>query len=109
MIQTYGDTIHSLVERRNYRGTFMLGFRPVETRYIPQRLLASKYIDHCVGNVAELGAMNRWNEFYERVLGLYNLVSFSTTRLSLTEYSACSCPRWSPTAMAACKFPSTSP
>ena len=84
-IQTYGDTIHSLVERRNYRGTFMPGFRPVETRYTPAPV-GLKYIDHCVGNV-ELGAMNRWVEFYERVLGFYNLVSFDDKAIS-TEYSA---------------------
>jgi 4-hydroxyphenylpyruvate dioxygenase len=84
-IQTYGDTIHSLVERRNYRGTFMPGFRSVETRYNPTPV-GLKYIDHCVGNV-ELGAMNRWVEFYERVLGFYNLISFDDKAIS-TEYSA---------------------
>jgi len=84
-IHTYGETIHSLVERRNYRGAFMPGFRRVETRYQPAPV-GLKYIDHCVGNV-ELGAMNRWVEFYERVLGFYNLVSFDDKTIS-TEYSA---------------------
>jgi 4-hydroxyphenylpyruvate dioxygenase len=84
-IHTYGETIHSLVERRNYRGAFMPGFRRVETRYQPAPV-GLKYVDHCVGNV-ELGAMNRWVEFYERVLGFFNLVSFDDKTIS-TEYSA---------------------
>jgi 4-hydroxyphenylpyruvate dioxygenase len=84
-IQTYGDTIHSLVERRNYRGAFMPGCQRVESRYNPPSV-GLKYIDHCVGNV-ELGAMNRWVEFYERVLGFYNLISFDDKAIS-TEYSA---------------------
>jgi 4-hydroxyphenylpyruvate dioxygenase len=84
-IQTYGDTIHSLVERRNYRGAFMPGYRRIETRYNPPPV-GLKYIDHCVGNV-ELGAMNRWVGFYERVLGFYNLISFDDKAIS-TEYSA---------------------
>src|SRR5215469_982198 len=84
-IQTYGDTIHSLVERRNYRGAFMPGCLRVESRYNPPSV-GLKYIDHCVGNV-ELGAMNRWVQFYERVLGFYNLISFDDKAIS-TEYSA---------------------
>ncbi len=63
----------------------MPGFRPVETRYNPAPV-GLKYVDHCVGNV-ELGAMNRWVEFYERVLGFYNLISFDDKAIS-TEYSA---------------------
>ncbi len=54
-IHTYGDTIHSLVERKNYRGLFMPGFVPKESRHKPA-LTGLKYVDHCVGNV-ELGAM----------------------------------------------------
>jgi 4-hydroxyphenylpyruvate dioxygenase len=84
-IQTYGDTIHSLVERRNYRGAFMPGCQRVESRYNPPSV-GLKYIDHCVGNV-ELGAMNRWVQFYEHVLGFYNLISFDDKAIS-TEYSA---------------------
>jgi 4-hydroxyphenylpyruvate dioxygenase len=84
-IHTYGDTVHSLVERRNYRGAFMPGFRRLEPRYAPPGV-GLKYIDHCVGNV-ELGAMNRWVEFYQHVLGFYNLISFDDKAIS-TEYSA---------------------
>jgi 4-hydroxyphenylpyruvate dioxygenase len=84
-IQTYGDTIHSLVERRNYRGAFLPGFKRVESRYNPPPV-GLRYVDHCVGNV-ELGAMNRWVNYYERVLGFYNLISFDDKTI-FTEYSA---------------------
>ena len=84
-IQTYGETIHSLVERRNYRGTFMPGFVDMKPLYAPPPV-GLKYIDHCVGNV-HLGKMNEWVEFYSRVLGFYNLMSFDDKMIS-TEYSA---------------------
>jgi 4-hydroxyphenylpyruvate dioxygenase len=84
-IRTYGDTIHSLVERRNYRGAFMPGFRPVAARFAPPEV-GLMYVDHCVGNV-ELGKMNEWVGFYERVMGFKNLVSFDDKDIS-TEYSA---------------------
>jgi 4-hydroxyphenylpyruvate dioxygenase len=84
-IQTYGDTIHSLVERRNYRGAFMPGYVRAESQCAPPPV-GLKYVDHCVGNV-ELGAMNRWVSFYERVMGFYNLISFDDKDIS-TEYSA---------------------
>jgi 4-hydroxyphenylpyruvate dioxygenase len=84
-IRTYGDTIHSLVERRNYRGLFLPGFQPIKSRYQPESV-GLRYVDHCVGNV-ELGQMNAWVEFYERVMGFKNLVSFDDKDIS-TEYSA---------------------
>ena len=84
-IHTYGDTIHSLVERKNYRGLFMPGFVPKESRHKPA-LTGLKYIDHCVGNV-ELGAMNKWVAFYEHVLGFTNILTFDDKTIS-TEYSA---------------------
>jgi 4-hydroxyphenylpyruvate dioxygenase len=84
-IQTYGDTIHSLVERTNYRGPFMPGFVAVNSRSTPAPI-GLQYVDHCVGNV-ELGAMNTWVEFYSRVLGFFNLISFDDKAIS-TEYSA---------------------
>ncbi len=84
-IRTYGDTIHSLVERKNYRGLFMPGFRPAESPYAPAAV-GLQYVDHCVGNV-ELGAMNRWVQFYQDVLGFKNLISFDDKDIS-TEYSA---------------------
>ena len=84
-IRTYGDTIHSIVERKAYTGHFMPGFRKVESPYMPSEV-GLKYVDHCVGNV-ELGKMNHWVEFYSRVLGFYNLLSFDDKTIS-TEYSA---------------------
>ena len=84
-IRTYGDTIHSLVERRNYRGLFMPGFRAVTPRYQPAPV-GLKYVDHCVGNV-ELGRMNTWVEFYGDVMGFRNLLTFDDKDIS-TEYSS---------------------
>jgi 4-hydroxyphenylpyruvate dioxygenase len=84
-IGTYGDTIHSIVERRNYRGLFLPGFVAMSSPFhaVPTGL---KYVDHCVGNV-ELGKMNEWVEFYSRVLGFFNLLSFDDKDIS-TEYSS---------------------
>ncbi len=84
-IQTYGDTIHSLVERKNYRGLFLPGFRPVTPHYRPSSV-GLQYVDHCVGNV-ELGQMDVWVSYYERVMGFRNLISFDDADIS-TEYSA---------------------
>jgi len=84
-IRTYGDTIHSIVERRNYRGLFMPGFVGVQSPYMPIGT-GLKYVDHCVGNV-ELGKMNSWVKFYEDVLGFTNILSFDDKTIS-TEYSA---------------------
>jgi 4-hydroxyphenylpyruvate dioxygenase len=84
-IETYGDTIHSLVERRNYTGTFLPGFKPVSSRFKPEPV-GLQYVDHCVGNV-ELGAMNRWVSFYQDVMGFRNLISFDDKDIS-TEYSS---------------------
>jgi 4-hydroxyphenylpyruvate dioxygenase len=84
-IHTYGDTIHTLVERRNYRGLFMPGFQPVKPRYSPSPV-GLQYVDHCVGNV-ELGAMNKWVAFYQDVMGFRNLISFDDKDIS-TEYSS---------------------
>ena len=84
-IRTYGDTIHSLVERRRYRGLFMPGFRPVEPHYQPAPV-GLKYVDHCVGNV-ELGKMNVWVQFYGDVMGFRNLLTFDDKDIS-TEYSS---------------------
>ncbi|MEX2181871.1 MAG: 4-hydroxyphenylpyruvate dioxygenase [Gemmatimonadaceae bacterium] len=84
-IRTYGDTIHSIVERRNYRGLFVPGFRAAASPFQAEPV-GLKYVDHCVGNV-ELGKMNHWVDFYSKVLGFYNLLSFDDKTIS-TEYSA---------------------
>src|SRR4051812_34546158 len=62
----YGDTIHSLVERKNYRGLFLPGFRAVSNPHYAPEPVGLKYVDHCVGNV-ELGKMNAWVDFYAHV------------------------------------------
>jgi 4-hydroxyphenylpyruvate dioxygenase len=84
-IRTYGDTIHSLVERRGYHGLFMPGFRPVKPHFQPPPV-GLKYVDHCVGNV-ELGKMNVWVQFYADVMGFRNLLTFDDKDIS-TEYSS---------------------
>lgn len=84
-IATYGETIHSIVERKNYKGFFLPGFVPKTSEFEPGPV-GLKYVDHCVGNV-ELGKMNEWVSFYERVLGFYNLLTFDDKDIS-TEYSA---------------------
>ncbi|HET7632916.1 MAG TPA: 4-hydroxyphenylpyruvate dioxygenase [Gemmatimonadaceae bacterium] len=84
-IRTYGETIHSLVQRKGYKGAFLPGFVPVEPVF-QGKSVGLKYVDHCVGNV-ELGAMNTWVKFYEDVLGFYNLISFDDKAIT-TEYSA---------------------
>jgi 4-hydroxyphenylpyruvate dioxygenase len=81
----YGETVHSLVERKNYRGLFMPGFVAVEPRFAPTEV-GLEYVDHCVGNV-ELGKMNEWVEFYAHVMGFRNLLTFDDKTIS-TEYSS---------------------
>ena len=84
-IKTYGDTIHTFVERKNYEGVFLPGYQPRKSAYASTSV-GLKYIDHCVGNVA-LGDMNRWVEFYEQVMGFKLLLTFDDKDIS-TEYSA---------------------
>lgn len=84
-IKTYGDTIHTFVERRNYSGIFLPGYQP-RNNALHVEPIGLQYIDHCVGNV-ELGQMNKWVDFYERVMGFNLLVTFDDADIS-TEYSA---------------------
>lgn len=84
-IHTYGDTIHTFVERKNYTGPFMPGFVAVDDGYSTEDV-GLLYVDHCVGNV-ELGHMNEWVEFYENTLGFKLLLTFDDKDIS-TEYSA---------------------
>ncbi|HVT38858.1 MAG TPA: 4-hydroxyphenylpyruvate dioxygenase [Gemmatimonadaceae bacterium] len=84
-IATYGDTIHSIVERRSYKGLFLPGFRAATSPCKPAPT-GLKYVDHCVGNV-QLGKMNEWVDFYARVLGFHNILTFDDKDIS-TEYSA---------------------
>lgn len=84
-IGTYGDTIHTLVERGSYRGLFLPGFQAVTPHFQPSDV-GLKYVDHCVGNV-ELGQMNRWVGYYADVMGFRNLITFDDSDIS-TEYSS---------------------
>ena len=84
-IATYGDTIHTFVERGDYGGLFLPGFQPWEAHWRPQPV-GLKYVDHCVGNVA-LGEMDAFVDFYAKVMGFKNLISFDDEAIS-TEYSA---------------------
>jgi len=83
-IMAYGDTIHTFVERKNYRGVFAPGFVPYDAPPGISTGLAA--VDHMVGNV-ELGAMNHWVDFYARVMGFHQLAAFTDDDIS-TEYSA---------------------
>jgi 4-hydroxyphenylpyruvate dioxygenase len=85
-IAAYGDTIHSFVERRNYRGVFLPGFVPLEHADSVARPVGLKYIDHMVGNVG-WGAMNTWVDFYRDVMGFRLYQHFDDKDIS-TEYSA---------------------
>ena len=84
-IYTYGETVHLFVERKNYTGAFLPGYIPWKPHYNPPAA-GLLYVDHCVGNVG-------WNqmqprvEFYERVMGFRNILSFDDNDIS-TEYSA---------------------
>lgn len=84
-IAIYGDTIHTFVERKNYGGIFMPGFKAMPEDHLSQPV-GLKYIDHCVGNV-ELGAMNKWVEFYMNVMGFRLYQHFDDKDIT-TEYSA---------------------
>lgn len=85
-IATYGDTIHTFVERDEYDGLFMPGFEPHgDTDWIPEPV-GVKHVDHCVGNVRE-GDMDKWVEYYAQTMGFYNMLHFTDQDIS-TEYSA---------------------
>ena len=84
-IHTYGDTVHLFVERKNYAGVFMPGYRKWESHYNPTDT-GLLYVDHCVGNVG-WNQMNPWVKFYEEVMGFQNILTFDDHDIS-TEYSA---------------------
>lgn len=84
-IKTYGDTLHTFVQRDAYNGPFLPGFEAYESKVF-RGDVGLQHIDHCVGNV-ELGEMNQWVKFYEDVLGFKLLITFDDQDIS-TEYSA---------------------
>ncbi|MEO7311529.1 MAG: 4-hydroxyphenylpyruvate dioxygenase [Chitinophagaceae bacterium] len=85
-IHTYGDTVHLFIERKNYSGDFMPGFRSWGNPYYHPEETGLLYVDHCVGNV-DWDGMNPWVKFYEEVMGFRNILTFDDNDIS-TEYSA---------------------
>ena len=85
-IATYGDTLHLFVQRDGYAGAFLPGYeqRDEASRDPDSMLLMA--VDHIVGNV-ELGHMQEWVSYYERVFGMTEMIHFSEEAIS-TEYSA---------------------
>jgi 4-hydroxyphenylpyruvate dioxygenase len=88
-IATYGDTRHTLVDRSRYTGAYLPGYVEKTSSFVkregaPKRLFQA--IDHVVGNV-ELGAMDQWVEFYNRVMGFTNMAEFIGEDIA-TDYSA---------------------
>ena len=84
-IETYGETVHLFIERKNYTGVFMPGFKKWENIYNPTET-GLLYVDHCVGNVG-WNQMNPRVKFYEDVMGFKNILTFDDNDIS-TEYSA---------------------
>src|SRR5690606_39449465 len=85
-IHTYGDTVHLFIERKNYSGAFMPGYREWSLPHFSSEETGLLYVDHCVGNVG-WNQMNPWVKFYEEVMGFRNILSFDDEDIS-TEYSA---------------------
>lgn len=82
-IRTYGDTIHSFISSKGYSGEFLPGFMPAPIAGASTGIVM---VDHMVGNV-ELGKMNHWAEWYQRVMGFSRYITFDDKDIS-TEYSA---------------------
>ncbi len=84
-IQTYGDTVHIFIERKNYQGVFLPGYQQWHSIYNPPET-GLTYIDHMVGNV-DWGEMNIWAKFYQDVMGFANIITFDDKDIT-TEYTA---------------------
>src|SRR6188508_1125235 len=85
-IHTYGDTVHLFIERKNYNGQFMPGYREWSNHYYQPTETGLLYVDHCVGNVG-WNQMDPWVNFYQDVMGFRNILTFDDKDIS-TEYSA---------------------
>jgi 4-hydroxyphenylpyruvate dioxygenase len=85
-IGTYGENVHTFVNRHEYDGPYLPGYQAIVPNGRPAEGLGLRQIDHVVGNV-ELGRMEHWVEFYERTMGFTELIHFSDEAIS-TEYSA---------------------
>ncbi len=84
-IHTYGETVHIFVERKNYNGIFLPGFQKWESHYNPEPV-GIKFIDHMVGNV-DWNEMNQWCQFYAKVMGFAQIISFDDNDIS-TDFTA---------------------
>ena len=84
-IYTYGETVHIFVERKNYKCVFLPGYKPWTSHYNPEPV-GLKFIDHMVGNV-DWDEMNTWCEFYGKVMGFAQIISFDDKDIS-TDYTA---------------------
>jgi len=84
-IHTYGETVHVFVERSEYKGVFLPGYRKWESDFKTETA-GLKYIDHMVGNVG-WNEMNKWCEFYAKVMGFAQIISFDDKDIS-TEFTA---------------------
>ncbi|MEV7129032.1 4-hydroxyphenylpyruvate dioxygenase [Streptomyces sp. NPDC093260] len=85
-IATYGETRHTLVDRSGYTGPYLPGYVAAKPIVEPPAKRSFQAVDHCVGNV-ELGRMNEWVEFYNKVMGFTNMKEFVGDDIA-TEYSA---------------------
>lgn len=84
-IHTYGEVVHVFVERKNYSGPFLPGYKAWETSYQPEPI-GLQFIDHMVGNVGH-NQMNKWVDFYKNVMGFAQILSFDDKDIS-TKYTA---------------------
>ncbi len=84
-IHTYGDTVHVFIERKAYSGVFLPGYKKLETNYTPTTT-GLQYIDHMVGNVG-WNEMNKGADYYARVMGFANLITFDDKDIS-TQFTA---------------------
>ena len=85
-VRTYGEVIHSFIDRNDYHGVFAPGYRKVKKPAAAAQGLSLLEIDHCVGNV-ELGDMNRFVDYYRDVFGFSQLIHYDD-KVIHTEYSA---------------------
>lgn len=84
-IHVYGDTVHLFVERKNYNGLFLPGYKEWKSDYNPSPV-GLKFVDHMVGNVG-WGEMNQWVQWYQDIMGFVNMLTFDDKQIH-TEYSA---------------------
>jgi 4-hydroxyphenylpyruvate dioxygenase len=85
-VATYGDTVHTFIERDTYRGAWLPGYRPWSAATPPADDVGLRRIDHCVANVG-WGEMDRWCDYYARAFNFTQLIGFDDKDIS-TEFTA---------------------